>query len=153
MFEETLLQKLNNINQNYYKLILIITKDFQKINSLLVNFAEKNSIPYINLNLELSKRLIYVPFNERWIYADKELKNILLKKEHDTIIVDNTEILFEEHLKLNPIEELKNISKYKNIIASVRGNYKNNILTYAKIGEKEFKKYILDDLLNNLITV
>lgn len=146
-----MLEKLRNISQNYYKLILIITKDFQKTNSLLVNFAEKNGIPYINLNLELSKRLIYLPFNERWIYADEELRNILLKNKHDTLIVDNTEILFEEHLKLNPIQELKNISKYKNIIASVRGDYKNNILTYGKIGEREFKKYALDDLLNNII--
>lgn len=146
-----MLEKLSNISQNYYKLILIITKDFQKTNSLLVNFAEKNGIPYINLNLELSKRLIYVPFNERWIYADEELRNILLKNKHDTIIVDNTEILFEEHLKLNPIQELKKISKYKNIIASVRGDYKNNTLTYGKMGERECKKYSLDDLLNNII--
>ncbi|MCX7884686.1 MAG: BREX-3 system P-loop-containing protein BrxF [Caloramator sp.] len=148
-----MLQKLNNINQSYYKLILIITQDLQNLNSLLFNFAEKNDFPYINLNLELSKRLVYIPFNERWIYVDKELKNILLKNEHDTIIVDNTEILFEEHLKLNPIEELKNISKYKTIIVPIRGKYNDNAFTFAKTGEKEFKKYILDDLLNNLIII
>ncbi|HHW03146.1 MAG TPA: BREX-3 system P-loop-containing protein BrxF [Thermoanaerobacterales bacterium] len=50
--------------------------------------------------------------------------------------MDNTEILFEKHLKLDPIGTLKNISRYKKIIASTRGIIKDDCLVYARPGEE-----------------
>lgn len=103
-------------------------------------------IRYINLNLELANYLVEFPFSERWLHVSKAIDEILLKNIEQCLIIDNTDILFEEHLRIDPVGVLKNVSKYKKLIASLRARIENNYIIYANPQTKEYKKYKIDNL-------
>lgn len=134
------------MDYNYYKLILIVTGNPYSTSELLKKLAEEKNFHYINLNLALSEKLIQIPFEQRWLFVNEMLDEILRKNEHEVLIVDNTEILFGKHLKLDPIGTLKNISRYKKIIASVRGVLKDDCLVYARPGEEEYRVWRIKEL-------
>jgi hypothetical protein len=134
------------MDYNYYKLILIVTGNTSSTNEFLKKFAGEKNFHYVNLNLALSEKLVQIPFEKRWLYVNEILDEILYKDGHKVLIVDNTEILFEKHLNLDPIGTLKNISRYKKIVASVRGILKDDCLVYARPGEEEYRAWRIKEL-------
>lgn len=139
------------MDYNYYKLILLVTGNSSSTNKFLKKLAEEKNFHYVNLNLALSEKLIQIPFERRWLFVNGMLDEILRKNEHEVLVVDDTEILFEKHLKLEPIGTLKNISRYKKMIASVRGVLKDDCLVYARPGEEEYRTYRIKELEFNVL--
>lgn len=134
------------LDYNYYKLILIVVENPSSTSEFLKKLAEEKSFHYVNLNLSLSEKLIQIPFERRWLYVNEMLDEILRKNNHEVLVVDNTEILFEKHLKLDPVGTLKNISRYKKMIVSVRGVLKDDCLVYARPGEDEYRAWRIKEL-------
>lgn len=144
--KEELLESLKRLDFNYYKLILIVNNDSSKLTEFLISFSQENKIKYINLNLELSKKLVEIPIVERWKFINKAIKEIVIDNQFETIILDNIDILFEEHLKIDPILEIKNISKYKKLIVSFNGRVEDKYIIYSIPSEKEYKKYKINEM-------
>ncbi|MDI3501673.1 MAG: hypothetical protein PWP22_1444 [Thermoanaerobacter sp.] len=130
----------------YYKLILLVGPIGSGKTQILKKISSDYNYDYINLNLKLSEKLINIPFEERCYYVDDFMEEILFQSKTDVTILDNIEILFSNHLKIDPLKLLKNISRYRKIIASWGGIYVNGILTYAEIGHSEHRKYKKNDL-------
>lgn len=91
--------------------------------------------------MKLSEKLINIPFEERCYYVDDFMEEILFQSKTDVTILDNIEILFSNHLKIDPLKLLKKYKQIQKIIASWGGIYVNGILTYAEIGHSEHRKY------------
>ena len=130
----------------YYKLILLVGPIGSGKTQILKKISSDYNYDYINLNLKLSEKLINIPFEERCYYVDDFMEEILSQSKTDVTILDNIEILFAPHLKIDPLKMLKNMSKYKKIITSWGGSYINGILTYAEPGYPEYRRYKKDDL-------
>ncbi|WPX10121.1 BREX-3 system P-loop-containing protein BrxF [Anaerocellum danielii] len=137
---------LGELDKYYYKLALIISENPSQTSKILKELSTTFGIRYINLNLELANYLVEIPFSERWLHVSKAIDEIILKNEDQSLVIDNTDILFEEHLKIDPVGVLKNASKYKKLIASLRARIENNYIIYANPQAKEYKKYKIDNL-------
>ncbi|KAA5807904.1 BREX-3 system P-loop-containing protein BrxF [Thermoanaerobacterium thermosaccharolyticum] len=129
----------------YYKLILVLTQLDDKA-EVVEKISNKYAYDVFNVNLRLSEKLISVPIAERWIYVDEYFKKLLNDYKTDVIVLNNIEILFEPHLKIDPLRLLKSASRYRKIIAIWTGNYTDEILTYAEPSHPEYRRYKNDDL-------
>mgnify|MGYP006365335467 FL=1 len=141
-------QYLNQLNKevpylkNKYNKILYLYE--YKKGDTLKYYSEVNKLPYINVNLYLSEKLINVKPDRR-PYKAVDLMNSLGDKEADTICLDYFEILFEPSLKLQPFDILKNLSRRKTILVAWRYELKDGYLVYAQPGHPEYKKEMIAD--------
>lgn len=130
-------QSLDTIRNSYYKQIYVY--DYKCGDSVKV-YAEAECLPYINVNLELSKKLLTIPQTKRKYYVTEFLQEIILAKEEEIVCLDFLELLFSPELALNPFQLVRDISKNKVLIISWRGNIKGNVLLHAEPGHPEYKK-------------
>ena len=127
------------IENRRMKLILLVAPPSSGKTELLRILVEKEpeKFSYINLNKELSYILQNVPNKERPFIISESLNKIITSKNH-IILLDNTEILFDLELRINPIQSLEQLSRNKVIIASWNGQLKDSFLTYAQPNHKEY---------------
>ena len=96
---------------SYYKLIIIVGKSGSGKTSLLRRISEELHFPLINLGLELSRRLLSLTNKQRKLMAAGIIEEILDEQNVPILVIDNTEVIFDPNLKLNPSGLLKNISR------------------------------------------
>jgi hypothetical protein len=129
----------------YYKLILVVGPKDRQITGILKKMSLEFGYDYINLNLKLSEKLIRIPFDERCFYVEEYVNEIIESYHGTLLILDNIEILFEKHLKIDPLLLLKNLSRYKAIIAHWNGKVEDGYLIYAVPQHPDFAKYRMDE--------
>ena len=128
--------------KNKYNKILYLYE--YKKGDTLKYYSEVNKLPYINVNLYLSEKLMDVKPNRR-PYKVIDLMNSLGDNDDDIICIDYFEILFEPSLKLQPIDILKNLSRRKTVLVAWRYELKDGYLVYAQPGHPEYKKELITD--------
>ena len=148
------INKLNNINKlntevpqlknKYYKQLYIHES---KLGNTLKIYSDQQNLPYLNMNIILSEKLLHIEKNRRPYRAEEFGKEILLNSEFDTICIDYFELLFERSLKLNPFEMFKSISRNKTLLIAWRGNIKNGYFIHAIPGHPEYLKVPINDVV------
>ena len=128
--------------KNKYNKILYLYE--YKKGDTLKYYSEVNKLPYINVNLYLSEKLMDVKPNRR-PYKVVDLMNSLGDNDDDIICIDYFEILFEPSLKLQPFDILKNLSRRKTVLVAWRYELKDGYLVYAQSGHPEYKKEMIAD--------
>lgn len=128
--------------KNKYNKILYLYE--YKKGDTLKYYSEANKLPYINVNLYLSEKLMDVKPNRR-PYKVIDLMNSLGDNDDDIICLDYFEILFEHSLKLQPFDILKNLSRRKTVLVAWRYELKDGYLVYAQPGHPEYKKETITD--------
>jgi len=143
---EVLLRACGSINLNYYKLIIIV----KTVDSIMDDFVSDliHTVPYpiLNLNLELSSRLIELSMKQRALKVSAIIGE-LVKNNENGVVLDKTEIMFDMSLKLDPLALLKRLSRDKLIIVLWNGYLSNGKLCYAEPNHVEFKTYTIEDLI------
>jgi ATP-dependent helicase/nuclease subunit A len=129
----------------YHRLILIPSQSLPKVK--LQQVAKLTGSGYINVNLELSQRLLELPQRQRPLQVQRLLPEILGKDNYDVVFLEHLEILFDKSLKLNPVKCLQQLARQQTIVAVWCGNVENGILTYAEPGHPEFYRSAEGDLL------
>ncbi|MDN5316794.1 MAG: hypothetical protein PWR08_918 [Thermoanaerobacterium sp.] len=142
---ENIRDALAILPNEYYKLILVLTQLDDKA-EVVEKISNKYAYDVLNVNLRLSEKLISVPISERCIYVDEYFKKLLNNYKTDVIVLNNIEMLFEPHLKVDPLRLLKSASRYRKIIAIWTGDYTDGVLTYAEPSHPEYRRYKNDDL-------
>ena len=120
--------------ENYNKLIILVNKD---------NF-NKNNYRSINLNKDLTEKLLGYPIKKRATKVADLTQDIINKYNDNIIVVTGIEVLFTKHLNTSCIDLLKINSRNKILIVDWPGEYINNTLIYAK-GHAEEYKYIVNN--------
>ncbi len=146
MLKENLLKRIQNLNSLYYKLFLLIGSQGSGKSELLAQLSEEKNVPVTNLNFELSKRLKNIPRNDRCFYMGDFIEEIIREVKGEYIFFDSIEILFSHHLKIDPLRQLKNISKYNSLVVAWNGRMENNFLVYAERSHPDYVAYKLDEL-------
>lgn len=122
----------------YYRLVLLAGPMGTGKTEVLRTLAAKDSLPNINVNLELSRRMLRLSKGQRPRQVERLFKNILAQVPGDVVLLDNLEILFDPSLALDPLRLLQASSRNRTIVAAWCGAYWDGTLTYAEPGHPEF---------------
>lgn len=102
---------------------------------------------YLNLNLELSQRLLDIP-QRQWSHKAVELIDaVVLSTDLRVTLLHRIEILFEHQLQLDPLKSLQQIARRHGLLVVWPGTYDGRYLTYAEPWHPEYCRYLTKDLI------
>ena len=84
--------------------------------------------------LELSKK-------QRARQIERLMQSMASEAPSEVIIIDNTEILFDTSLKVDPLRLLKSVSRNRTVVATWNGHMSDGFLTYAEPHHPEHVSY------------
>lgn len=122
----------------YYRLVVLAGTSGSGKTAALQSVARKLGYPLLNVNLELSKRMLELTRNQRSRQVERLLKEIIASATGEVVMLDNLEILFDADLEVEPLRLLKVSSRNRTLVASWNGTFRDGTLTYAKPGHPEF---------------
>jgi len=148
---QDLTKKLDNIRELYFQLVIVVGKSGSGKTKLLKELGEMLNSEIININLELSKRMLDIPEKQRPQKLLELLKKIVNEASNGIVIFDNIEIIFDVNLKQDPLRLLKSLSRVKAIVASWNGFIENGALIYAAPDHPEYRKYPPQELKDIIV--
>jgi hypothetical protein len=102
----------------------------------------------LNIGVELGRRLATTPVSERGFSTNESLRKITDDVRNDVpLLLDNLEVLFEQSLKINPLNVIKLLAHSRLVIAAWPGEIRNDRLIYAGMGHPEHRDYTRDGVV------
>ena len=144
---DQIISKMDEVAELYHRLILVVAPSGGGKTRALQEVAKCTSLPYVNLNLELSRRLLQLTERQRAIQMPRLLAEIVYVTDARAVLLDNTEILFETTLQQNPLALLQGVSRNKVVVAAWNGRLERGHLTYATPDHPEHRRYPARDLV------
>ena len=138
---EQILSKIGNISELYHRLMIAAAPTGSGKTRTLQEVHQRTSAPLINVNLELSRRMLDLTERQRSLQLPRLLGEMINEIKENTILLDNIEILFDVALKQDPLRLLQGLSRNHTIVVSWNGSIENNFLTYAVPGHPEYRRY------------
>lgn len=130
----------------YYRLVLLVGETGSGKTGILRDVADDLGSEVININLALSSELLELTAKQRTLRLPGILDHVI-EKTRPTVVLDNIEILFDKHLKQDPLRLLQGISRNRSVLASWNGTTAGGRLIYAETGHPEYRSYDLADTL------
>jgi hypothetical protein len=143
-FLEQIKNAISDVSNRYYKQIFVY--DYRDGKSVK-KFAQAHSLPYINVNIEVSRLIQDIPDNRRSFRLTEVFQQLIDKHPDSVICFDYYELLFDNSLAIDPMILLKNNSRNKTLVISWRGKIIGDALIHAEPGHPEYKKYIVQDAI------
>ncbi len=137
---------IESIETQYHRLIILVNCEEAGKQDVLDKLASGRDIKQINLNLELSSRLLEYSIKQRPLKV-AELTVDLIEALPAPIVLDKLDILFDPSLQTDPLALLQSLSRSKTIIAFWSGSLKDNKLFYAEPGYPEYRSYPVQDFV------
>ena len=131
----------------YYRLILVVGRGQSGKTRLLRLVSERTGGAYVNVGLEMSKRLLDAERQQWPLHASEWFGDLISQATGEPILLDNLEVLFHPDLQLDPLPLLQRASRSRTIIAAWHGTIDNHNLLYASAGHPEFRRYPAEELL------
>ena len=141
------MRKIAEASVLYHRLVLLVAPAGSGKTTVLQEVCESIGAPMINVNLELSKKMLDLTERQRVLQLPRLLQGMVGKVEGDTVLLDNIEILFDISLKQDPLRLLQGLSRNKTVVAAWNGFVEGDHVTYATPGHPEYKRYSIHDLL------
>jgi hypothetical protein len=138
---EQILGKIAVIPELYHRLMIVAAPTGFGKTRTLQEVHQRTSAPLINVNLELSRRMLDLTERQRSLQLPRLLGEMIDEIKENTILLDNIEILFDVALKQDPLRLLQGLSRNKTIVVSWNGSIENDFLTYAVPGHPEYRRY------------
>jgi ABC-type uncharacterized transport system ATPase component len=142
--QEEIRKNIQDARHLYQKLILLVGKSGSGKTGILKKISNEFAVPMINVNLEMSSRLLDIPLEKRASNLSRLFSSLLNNTGRDMVLLDNIEILFDKTLQQNPLSLLQNNAKNRIVIAAWNGVIENGRLTYARPEHHEFQAYPID---------
>ena len=125
----------------YHRLVLLVAPAGAGKTAILRSVAEARKLPFLNVNLEVSSRMLDLTGRQRAIRAGKVLREIVDGTQGSPVLLDNIEILFDQSLKQDPLRLLKDVARSRTVVASWNGTMDDRGLTYAQPDHPEYQHY------------
>ena len=142
--QEKIRKSIEDARHLYQKLILLVGKSGSGKTGILKKISNEFAVPMINVNLEMSSRLLDIPLEKRASNLSRLFSSLLNNTGSDMVLLDNIEILFDKSLQQNPLSLLQNNAKNRIVIAAWNGVIENGRVTYARPEHHEFQAYPID---------
>ena len=134
-------QAIQQAASQYYRLVILAGVPGSGKTAALQSVAQNLGCQLVNVNLELSKRLLEMTRTQRSRQVERLLKEVIAAVSGDVVLLDNLEILFDTGLEVEPLRLLQVISRNRTIVASWNGSFHGGTLTYAEPGHPEFIQF------------
>ena len=131
----------------YHRLVLLVAPAGMGKTNCLRAVAEQQGFRYINVNLELSRRLLDLTERQRALQSPRLLADVVGKNGDQVVLLDNIEILFDVTLKQDPLRLLQGLSRNRTVVAAWSGQSLTVFLLYAQADHPEYRRYPIDDLV------
>ena len=125
----------------YFRLVILAGPPASGKTATLLSIAQKHGLPLVNVNLELSKRMLELTRSQRSRQTERLLKEVIAVTPGEVVLLDNLEILFDTGLEIEPLRLLQVSSRNRTIVASWSGSFHGGTLTYAEPGHPEFIQF------------
>lgn len=142
-----IIEKINKATEMYYKLILLVAPAGMGKTAALQDVHERTSAPLINVNLELSRRMLDLTMRQRALQLPRLLLEIVESVEKNVVLLDNIEVLFDVSLKQNPFLLLQGLSRNRTVVAALSGSIEGEYIIYATPDHYEYRRHRLRDFL------
>ena len=137
---EEIIEKARKAHELYHRLVLVIAPSGSGKTSVLNKVCEDQGWPSLNVNLELSKRMLELTARQRSLHASVILGE-LARSPEKPVVLDNIELLFDRSLQLDPLRVLTELSRNQTVVASCNGEIGERGLTYAVPNHPEYRHY------------
>lgn len=142
-----IMRKIGEARELYHRLILMVSPAGSGKTSSLQEVSASASAPLINVNLELSRRMLDLTERQRALQLPRLLGGIVYGATGEVVLLDNIEILFDVHPKQDPLRLLQGLSRNKTVVAAWNGSIVDGHMTYAVPDHPEYRRYPIRDLI------
>jgi len=144
---DQILRKLDHLADLYHRLLLVLAPAGTGKTGALQDVSKRLGAPLINVNLELSRRMLELTERQRALHLPRLLGEIVDALPSDLVLLDNIEILFDTKLQQDPLRLLQGLSRNKTVVAAWSGAVVDDHMTYAVPDHPEYRRYPIRDFL------
>ena len=144
---DQIILKIQQVAVLYYRLIMLVAPAGAGKTAALQDVHDRTSAPLVNVNLELSRRMLDLTERQRALQLPRLLAEIVGASAADVVLLDNVEVLFDVSLKQDPLRLLQGLSRNKTVVAAWSGTIDGEHMVYATPDHPEYKRYPLRDFL------
>lgn len=134
-------EAIQQASNQYFRLVILAGVPGSGKTAALRSIALKAGCQVVNVNLELSKRMLELTRTQRSRQVERLLKEMIAAAPGDVVLLDNLEILFDTGLEVEPLRLLQVSSRNRTVVATWSGTYVGGTLTYAEPGHPEFVQF------------
>ena len=139
-------ERLPTLAGLYHRLLLVVAPSGSGKTAALQAVAHQTGVPLLNLNLEISRRLLDLTVRQRALRLPQVLEEVL-PADSALLLLDNIEILFDVSLQHDPLRLLQGLSKNRTVVAAWNGTLDRGYLLYATADHPEYRRYPVGDLV------
>lgn len=125
----------------YHRFVLVVGPTGSGKTAALRDLHLERGWSLLNVNLELSERLLELTTRQRALRVARIVDDIVAAKDADPVMLDNIEMLFHPDLKQDPLRLLQSLSRNRTVVATWRGGLQGGSLTYASPDHPEFRRF------------
>jgi hypothetical protein len=140
-------QRLASAEYAYFRLVLVVGPSGRGKSRTLREVAQEQPTPVLNVGEKLSERLVDLSPAQRALSSGDLLSKVADTVEGTVLVLDNTEVLFDPALHLDPLRVLQSLSRARLVVAAWTGATDGVDLTYAEPGHPEYRRYSRPDAI------
>ena len=144
---DRIMRQMTYISENYYRLLVVVGVSGAGKIAALREVRARMGAPLININLDLSRRMLDLTERQRTLQLPRILGEIVDTVDSTTVLLDNIEVLFDVSLRQDPLRLLQNLSRNKILVAAWNGSASGGQINYAAPDHPEYRKYPIRDFL------
>ncbi len=144
---DQILRKVRPAAGLYNRLVLVVAPTGTGKTTALQDVQNRTGAPLVNVNLDLSRRMLELTERQRVLQLPRLLQEIVSNSGAETILLDNIEVIFDINLQQDPLRLLQGLSRNKTVVAAWNGTIVEDHLTYAAPGHLEYRRYPMRDFL------
>ena len=133
-------QTARELNSAASKLLVIAGAHGSGKTDLVHKVAAELGWPLVNVGKKVSERLLSFTIRQRRLKAEEIIADTLDTISQRELCLDNTEVLFDRGLALNPLNLLLNLSRNRVLVAAWNGHLESGSLVYAYPEHPEYVK-------------
>lgn len=144
---DNVIRRIGQAAELYHRLVMLVAPAGSGKTSALQDVHERTAVPLVNVNLELSRRMLDLTERQRALQLPRLLAEIVGASAAEVILLDNIEVLFDVSLKQDPLRLLQGLSRKKTVVAAWSGSIDGEHMVYATPDHPEYRRYPLRDFL------
>ena len=144
---DRVIRRIGQAAELYHRLVMLVAPAGAGKTAALQDVHERTAAPLVNVNLELSRRMLDLTERQRALQLPRLLAEIVGASAADVVLLDNVEVLFDVSLKQDPLRLLQGLSRNKTVVAAWSGSIDGEHMVYATPDHPEYKRYPLRDFL------
>ena len=144
---ERVIERIGRAESLHHRLVLVVGAPGSGKTGALREVAARTGAPLLNINLEISRRLLDIAGRRRALQVRRVFDEVSAEVGDDILLLDNIELLFDPTLRQDPLRLLRGLSRHRTVAASWSGSVEGGHIRYAAPGHPEYRRHPLDDVL------